>query len=148
MSLDALPFPQAPIAAIAEKASLRVDTIVDATAFGELRNEWSALLETSPSDCLFVTWEWLHTWWTHLRGNAKLTLITVRRGSDLIAIAPFASDGADLFGSPRLSFLGEGRVGSDYLDVVVHIFTPEKREFYRLEQLWGEVPTRVAGGSG
>jgi ribosomal silencing factor RsfS len=24
----------------------------------------------------------------------------------------------------------------------------EKRDFYRLEQLWGEVPTRVAGGSG
>ena len=29
----------------------------------------------------------------------------------------------------------------DYLDVVVHIFTPEARDFYRLEQLWGEVPS-------
>jgi ribosome-associated protein len=28
----------------------------------------------------------------------------------------------------------------DYLDVVVHIFTPVTREFYRLEQLWGEAP--------
>ena len=32
----------------------------------------------------------------------------------------------------------------DYLDVVVHIFTPEARDFYRLEQLWGEAPARVA----
>jgi ribosome-associated protein len=31
----------------------------------------------------------------------------------------------------------------DYLDVVVHIFTPAMREFYRLEQLWGEAPTRA-----
>lgn len=31
----------------------------------------------------------------------------------------------------------------DYLDVVVHIFTPETREFYRLEQLWGEAPSRA-----
>jgi ribosome-associated protein len=30
----------------------------------------------------------------------------------------------------------------DYLDVVVHILMPEARDFYRLEQLWGEVPSR------
>ncbi len=30
----------------------------------------------------------------------------------------------------------------DYLDVVVHIFTATTREFYRLEQLWGEAPSR------
>jgi len=26
----------------------------------------------------------------------------------------------------------------DYLDAVLHVFTPEPRERYRLEQLWGE----------
>ena len=31
----------------------------------------------------------------------------------------------------------------DYLDIVVHLFTPEAREFYRLEQLWGEAPARA-----
>jgi ribosome-associated protein len=38
-----------------------------------------------------------------------------------------------------------GWILMDYLDVVVHIFTPEVREFYRLEQLWGEAPARAAG---
>ena len=33
----------------------------------------------------------------------------------------------------------------DYLDVVVHVFTPEARDFYRLEQLWGEAPRRAVG---
>jgi ribosome-associated protein len=33
----------------------------------------------------------------------------------------------------------------DYLDFVVHIFTPDARSFYRLEQLWGEVPARSVG---
>ncbi len=35
----------------------------------------------------------------------------------------------------------------DYLDVIVHIFTPQTRDFYRLEQLWGEAPARVASQS-
>ena len=29
---------------------------------------------------------------------------------------------------------------ADYLDVVLHVFTPEARDFYRLEDLWGDVP--------
>jgi ribosome-associated protein len=33
----------------------------------------------------------------------------------------------------------------DYWDVVVHIFTPETREYYRLEHLWGEAPARSVG---
>jgi ribosome-associated protein len=44
---------------------------------------------------------------------------------------------------------GSGQTGwilMDYLDVVVHIFTPDTRDFYRLEQLWGEAPARVATG--
>ena len=46
----------------------------------------------------------------------------------------------------RVEGLAEGRwILMDYLDVVVHIFTPEAREFYRLEQLWGEAPRREVG---
>ncbi len=44
----------------------------------------------------------------------------------------------------RVEGLREARwILMDYLDVVVHIFTPEARDFYRLEQLWGEVPARA-----
>ncbi len=31
----------------------------------------------------------------------------------------------------------------DYLDVVLHVFTPQAREFYRLDHLWGDAPKRV-----
>jgi len=43
----------------------------------------------------------------------------------------------------RVEGVGEARwILMDYLDVVVHIFTPDTRDFYRLESLWGDVPRR------
>ncbi|MCZ7662196.1 MAG: ribosome silencing factor [Thermoleophilia bacterium] len=31
----------------------------------------------------------------------------------------------------------------DYLDFIVHVFTPEAREFYRLDVLWKEAPALI-----
>ena len=44
----------------------------------------------------------------------------------------------------RVEGVAEARwILMEYLDVVVHVFTPETREFYGLERLWGEVPARA-----
>ena len=53
------------------------------------------------------------------------------------------------FGSlpERVEGLPHGRwILMDYLDVVVHVFTPEARNYYRLESLWGEVPSEAYAG--
>ena len=34
----------------------------------------------------------------------------------------------------------------DYIDVVVHVFHPALRDFYRLERLWGDAPMLGLGG--
>ena len=36
----------------------------------------------------------------------------------------------------------------DYLDCILHIFVPETRDLYRLEQLWGEAPRLELGLGG
>jgi ribosome-associated protein len=46
---------------------------------------------------------------------------------------------------PR-SVAGEGEatwIVADYLDVVLHVFTPDARDFYRLDDLWGDVPHEI-----
>jgi CelD/BcsL family acetyltransferase involved in cellulose biosynthesis len=97
--------------------ALRVDTISEIAGFTALREEWNELLAASRADSLFLTWEWLHTWWLHARGDARLALLAVRRGEELVGLAPLLSR-TELFGGARLEFLGTGRVGSDYLDVI------------------------------
>ncbi len=44
---------------------------------------------------------------------------------------------------PRASAgLAEARwIVADYLDFVLHLFTPDMRGFYRLEELWSDVPS-------
>jgi ribosome-associated protein len=42
----------------------------------------------------------------------------------------------------RVHGVSESRwILADYLDVVLHVFTPEARDYYRLEELWGDVPS-------
>jgi ribosome-associated protein len=40
--------------------------------------------------------------------------------------------------------LAQGRwVLLDYIEVVIHLFHPAAREFYQLERLWGDAPSRA-----
>lgn len=99
-----------------------VEIIEDTAGFEKLREEWNELLEASASDCLFLSWEWLYTWWKHLGEGRALSILTVRHEGKLVAIAPLAVRPpklSRLLPFRSLEFLGMGSVGSDYLDVIV-----------------------------
>jgi CelD/BcsL family acetyltransferase involved in cellulose biosynthesis len=100
---------------------LALEVINTEKRFEGIRGEWTELLTHSSANCIFLTWEWLHTWWKHLAGGSKLHILAIRSGADLIAIAPLASSSTKLVRLTHiraLEFLGTGSVGSDYLDII------------------------------
>jgi CelD/BcsL family acetyltransferase involved in cellulose biosynthesis len=102
--------------------TLSTHIITESAEFQELRQEWTDLLHNSSCDCLFMTWEWMFTWWQHVGHARKLHLITVRQGSLLVAIAPLVMSPASFKRFkpfPTLEFLACGSVGSDYLSFIV-----------------------------
>ncbi len=112
------------------KPMIAIEYIQDRERFDELREEWNELLRESAADSLFLTWEWLRTWWRHLGGGRKLFIVAVRQGGRLLAIAPLSkTSGVFARLMPIVEFLGIGTVGSDYLDLIVRRGSePEVRE--------------------
>jgi CelD/BcsL family acetyltransferase involved in cellulose biosynthesis len=105
-----------------------VERISDAAGLDALKPEWQALLQGNEVDCLFLTWEWLSCWWRHVAQHRRLCLLTVRRGGELVAIAPFAirpPEPGRLVPFRTLEFMGMGDVGSDYMDLIVR---PEQEQ--------------------
>jgi CelD/BcsL family acetyltransferase involved in cellulose biosynthesis len=98
-----------------------VKLIGTAEEFFKLRDEWNALLESSASPGVFLTHEWLSTWWKHLSEGRKLSILSARDGGKLIGILPLtihAPQYARMM--PRVAeFIGSGVIGSDYLDAII-----------------------------
>lgn len=100
---------------------LTVQTVADSAELESLDCEWDELLQSSASNCVFLTWEWLRTWWKHLSAGRSLRLLTVWSGRELVALVPLAARPRLFSAWPpleHLEFLGTGTVGSDYLDVI------------------------------
>ena len=99
---------------------MQLAIIQTADEFLKLRSEWNALLESSRSDFVFLTHEWLSAWWKHMADGRRLSIVTAREGGELIGILPVVERAAQLARMMpcTLEFLGSGVIGSDYLDVI------------------------------
>jgi CelD/BcsL family acetyltransferase involved in cellulose biosynthesis len=106
---------------------MTIEVIAGARELFSLRDEWNALLQRTPSDGVFLTHEWLHTWWKHLAEGRRLSVLAVRSNGVLEAIVPLALRPPQYSRMmPQLfEFIGTGVIGSDYLDIIV---PDEKRE--------------------
>ena len=98
--------------------------------FFALRDEWNAINFDSPKGTIFVSWEWLYTWWETYGndGSRKLYILTCKnRQNELIGIAPFQIiyNSKKYFPCSRqLIMLGTGEtdgccVFGEYMDLII-----------------------------
>lgn len=84
--------------------------------------EWNELLRASAADTLFLTWEWISTWWRHYGNGRPLYALGAREQKQLVGIAPFYLDSVPRLGVQWncLKLIGDGSNDSDYQDLIVH----------------------------
>lgn len=98
---------------------MNVEIISATEPFDRLLDEWSSLLADSAAESPFLTWEWLFSWWLHLRGTRTLAIVTVRENGRLVATVPFCSVRDRVAPFRKWELMGTGLAGSDYLDAIV-----------------------------
>jgi len=103
---------------------ITVQTIQDIAELRRLGPAWNALLARSGSDCIFLTWEWISTWWEIFGASHRLLVLVAREGGELRGIAPLMIGRSRRHNrSPllrRLMFIGQDSdVYPEYLDLIV-----------------------------
>lgn len=84
---------------------------------------WNDLLAESPSNTVFLTWEWLTAWWKAYGGSRRLLILTcIDRTGAMVGIAPLYCDRRPVvagFSFRVLRFVGDGTHDSDNLNFIV-----------------------------
>jgi CelD/BcsL family acetyltransferase involved in cellulose biosynthesis len=97
---------------------LRVELIESLEGFHGLKPVWNQLLAASRSDTIHLTWEWLYSWAEAFMGEGnRLFILLLRRGGDVVGIAPWYIRPSDRLRLRQIEFLGLPEGGSVYLDV-------------------------------
>ncbi len=67
---------------------MRIEIIDTIERLGQLRSQWSALLEDSRARDIFLTPEWFFPWWKTFDGGLELFFIALWREDSLRALFP------------------------------------------------------------
>ncbi|NDJ87042.1 MAG: GNAT family N-acetyltransferase [Chloroflexi bacterium] len=62
----------------------------DFSTIHRIRDEWTALQDSSDADSIYLTWQWVDLWWKHFGNDKELWLLEAREDNDnrLIGLAP------------------------------------------------------------
>ncbi len=101
--------------------AVRVEPVTVAGALAGIREEWEALRAASGAG-IFLSWEWMATWWDHYRAGRELWLLAIRElAGGLVGLAPFMRGVRRYRGIPwrAVELVGAGgEVSPEHLDLL------------------------------
>lgn len=104
-------------------ATTLASCLISTDEFARMRQRWNNLLRQSAADSVFLTHEWLFTWWQLFGRKNQLFIILVWTEEDeLVGIAPFFIENraVPLLGHIRmLSFIGCNQAAPDFLGLIL-----------------------------
>jgi CelD/BcsL family acetyltransferase involved in cellulose biosynthesis len=97
---------------------MHVDIITTDDGLFRLADDWNDLLTESRADTVFLTWEWISTWWANFGEQYLLRVLVARESIDdhLVGIAPLMIEPGVV---RRLLVLGSPLVAGDYGDFII-----------------------------
>jgi CelD/BcsL family acetyltransferase involved in cellulose biosynthesis len=106
---------------------IEISKITTDAGFLRLRERWNSLLSQSSNNTIFLTWEWLYSWWEIFKDNRKLFILIAKENKEIVGIAPLLRRRVYYFKILpfyRLEFLASGEDAKDetcsiYLNFII-----------------------------
>lgn len=100
---------------------MKITQITTPTQFNALQERWTHLLQTAPGRNLFLTFEWVSTWWDVFGAGKELFILLAEDQGELVAIAPLYTHTRTIAGVSlkEIGLLGNQSVGSDFLGFII-----------------------------
>jgi CelD/BcsL family acetyltransferase involved in cellulose biosynthesis len=117
-----------PDMSLAIRKTLRIERVNSEAELLALKEPWTALLADVPGVPIFLTWEWISTWWRHYgQGQALWVLAAWDEAGRLAGLAPWmlVHHRWGPLCLRRIAFIGSGLVYPDHLDVIAR---PDEEE--------------------
>lgn len=104
-----------------------IEIVRNINEFESLESDWNSLLEKSGLGNIFLSFDWLFTWWKHCGRSGALLIIIVKENNTLLGIAPLML--MNVLGVRQLRFIGRGI--SDYEDIITSGDKEERERIIR-----------------
>jgi len=99
-----------------------IKIIHDFNELSPYRDRWNSILSNSSNNNVFLTYEWMSTWWEVYGSHKQLFVLLVEEEGNPVGIVPMYSEERNFLGVlpiRQYAFLANRYVGSDFLDFII-----------------------------